>query len=195
MKRLLIAMLAGAAALLAPAAQATPPDTIWIEDQPFAASSDKFFVLRITTDNLGVYSRTHSETFLVEIDVATGEERIWLVYRAHVDREAIDASGKEQAKVTLYDREDWHDPYAIVADAGAALAPIMVYGTAEELANPADGVTYAIPGWSHLPGYTFSRSASLAQAERSLTELAGSVLDAERLAPISTLDLYPTSLE
>jgi hypothetical protein len=192
MKRLLIASLVGATALLAPSAQATPPDLVWIEDQPFAAATDTVFVLRTTIDNLGVYTSAHSETFLVAIDVATGEETYWLVYRAR--RDIVDDPAKERVEVTLFDRKDWHDPYAIVADAGAALAPAAMPGEAEEIATSADGETYTIAADYPWPTFAFSRAASLAQMERSLVALAERVADAERIAPVSTRDLYPVSL-
>jgi hypothetical protein len=195
MKRILVASLAAAAALLAPSARATPPDIVTIEDQPFAAAPDKVFVLRTTFDNLGVYSSSYSETFLVAIDVATGAESYWLVYRARRDLFSDATSAEGQAKVTLFDREDWHDPYAIVADAGAALASDAVFGKAEEIASPANGGTYTIAADDPWPAFAFSHADAIARMDRSMAALAKRVYDIERIAPISTRDLYGASID
>jgi len=189
MKRLVIALFASAGALLAPSAQATPPDIATAGDQPFAATPDRVFVLRSTSDNLGQYTGSQGETFLVAIDVATGEETYWLVYREKQTVVYDNDTAEGRVETELLARDDWHDPYAIVADAGATLAPFATRGEALEFASSADGERYTVT-YEDGPTFAFSRADAFAQMDRSLAALAERVEDFERMAPMSTRDLY-----
>ena len=145
--------------------------------------------MRATSDNLGLYTGFHGETFLVAIDPATGEETYWLVYREKQTVVYDDDTAEGRVETELLAREDWHDPYAIVADAGAMLAPFAMRGEAEDFARSADGETYTITHEDG-PTFAFSRADALAQMDRSLAALAERVEDFKRMAPISTRDLY-----
>ena len=172
-------------ALMQPAVQ-TPPDVITIGDDLFATNGETLFVYRSTNDNLGVCQSDYSERFLVAIDVATGEEQYWLVYRARRDQIFDEATGDERVEVTYSDREDWHDPYQIIADADAFLL--------ERVGTPPPPAIIRQPGGIRLSydsGQQFDiyYSPSVARARASLADLAQRMSDVPRMAPVSTREL------
>lgn len=72
-----------AAVLAAGTAQATPPDVLGIRDELFGVSAAEVFLIRTTSDNLGLHIAGMSDVFLVAKDIATGEDTaIWPVYRS-----------------------------------------------------------------------------------------------------------------
>lgn len=181
--------LCSAVAIASPAS-ATPPDAISVRDEVFAANTESLYVLRTTTDNLGLHTSVHSETFLVKIDIASGAERYWLVYRARQDTQFDADPAKERLEASLLDRDLWHNPFAIVADAGAALAPVAVRGELDPAPAPASAEKTS--RWSHREGteFVFNHAEAMSRAKRSLAALMGEVSDVGRMAPVKTRELY-----
>lgn len=109
----------GAMLVLSPApAFATPPDVIEVHDEPFGLSKQHLYVLRTTTDNLGLYESTRIETFLVAINLVTSAEEYWPVYRA-LKTTDYDETGKDLGVVIRPDETtDLADPIAILAANG-----------------------------------------------------------------------------
>lgn len=175
-----------AAAFSSPFSGATPPDIINIGDRVFATNADTLFVLRNTNDNLGVYTSDHTESFLVAIDIDSGEEQYWLVYRARRDTVFGSGNDLDQLRVTHLDRGEWHDPYMIAADAGAYLldgggdgghASVSVQPGSIRLSYD-----YGPEFHLHLPG-------SMSRAAASLAALSSQMSDVDRMATITTRDL------
>lgn len=111
-------MLAAALALWPAPALATPETVIDVRDEPFGLSARHLFVLRTTTDNLGLYESTRIETFLVAIDLGTSKEEYWPVYRA-LKTTDYDDTGKDLGVVIRPDETtDLADPLAILAAHG-----------------------------------------------------------------------------
>ncbi len=188
MKRLL-AVFCAVAALVASPAAATPPDVIVIEDQLFALGEDKVFVLRSSFDNLGVYHASYREAWLVGIDVASGEETMWLVYRGRTeDMSAIDPDDG-RIEVTLMDREAWHDPMQIIGDAGAELVVGERRHAADDSPLVPDGDGNFLLEDDYWPTFTWQRDEALAQAGASVAVFAGHIADVPRMAPISTREM------
>lgn len=186
MKFLLFLSIFLAAACLSQPTSATPDDMITVEDEAFAANSDTLFVMRTVQDNLGLHTSTYAETFLVGIDVKSGEETHWLVYRARHDRVFSANAEEEGVETTLFDRETWHDPHAIVADAGASLAPTAVRGETTVLDH---GETIAM-GYDYGPRFEFQRDDALTAARRSLIRLQDHVGEAPRMSMLTTRDIW-----
>ena len=70
--------------LWATTAQATPPDRIALYDRVIGYSDTQLFILRETSDNLGLYIYGMHDVFLVAKSLETGvDEAIWPVYRVH----------------------------------------------------------------------------------------------------------------
>ncbi|MEL1252080.1 hypothetical protein [Aurantiacibacter gilvus] len=184
-----LACVTGALLVATPAA-ATPPDVIDISDQLFALSNDAVFVLRSSTDNLGVYYSSYRETWLVGIDVATGEETAWLVYRGRRDTVFGDDGTDESLAVTLIDRESWHDPMQVIADAQAerVLGEGRGRRDGEALIPDASG-QFAVE-LDYWPRFAWQRRAALDRARASVATLAANVAETDRLAPVTTRELF-----
>ena len=69
-----------ALACAAPAARATPPDAFALHDQLFGISAGTVFLLRSSSDNLGLYATDRRRVALVLVDRATGRESLLPVY-------------------------------------------------------------------------------------------------------------------
>lgn len=183
------ALCCAAIVLAATPARATPPDVIAISDQVFALGEDKVFVLRTAFDNLGVYHEDYRETWLVGIDVATGEEALWLVYRGRSERtESVDPEAG-RVVVTLLDRELWHDPMQIIGEAGAEL--VVGYRSFEPDESPLvpdAGGTYEIAD-DYRGTYRWRRDQALARADASALAFASRIADVPRMAPVTTREL------
>ncbi len=189
MNHLALAFLAGAAVLVAQPVSATPPDVTTVEDQFFAVAAGKLFVLRTTTDNLGLHGNLHTETFLVEIEVDSRAETYWLVYRAC--REVLFDQERETSRdqVTFLNREDWHDPYAILADAGAVPASAFQDGDDQAIVTPDDVGSFTF-SYDHGPVFSLSRDQIIDRMNGSLEILAGHIIDVPRIAPVNTRELF-----
>lgn len=188
--RRLIPLCVAALALVATPAAATPPDVIEIEDQLFALSNDTVFVLRSSTDNLGVYYSLYRETWLVAIDVESGAETSWLVWRGRRDTVFGEDGSDESLAVTLIDREAWHDPMQVIGDAGAELVlgdDRHARETEPLVANAAGMFDVSIDYWPH---FAWQRGAALDRARRSVATLAANVAEVDRLAPVTTAELF-----
>ena len=191
MKHLLApAAVAAALTLSATPAAATPPDVIEIRDQLFALSDDTVFVLRTSVDNLGVYFSSYRETWLVGIDVATGEETMWLVWRGRRDTEFGADAGNEWYEITTFDREDWHDPMQVVADARAELVLGDDRGASRSALLEPDAAGRFTVTMDYLPTFAWQRAAAIDHARASVDTLAANVAEAERMAPVTTRELF-----
>ena len=190
MKRALALSGAAAALFVAAPAAATPPDVIDIRDQLFALSNDTVFVLRSSVDNLGVYYSSYRETWLVGIDVASGEETSWLVYRGRRDTVFGDDGNDEGVAVTLMDREDWHDPMQVIADAQAELVLGEGRQRTDDEALVPDAAGQFVVERDYWPRFAWLRDDALGQLRVSVSTLAAQVAEADRMAPVSTQELF-----
>lgn len=189
MKRLL-ALCCAALALSSTPAAATPPDMIEISDQLFAMSDQTVFVLRSSVDNLGVYFSSYRETWLVGIDVATGEETMWLVWRGRRDTRFGNDAADEWAEITTFDREQWHDPMQVIADADAELVLGLGRGVRDDAQLEPDAAGRFTVAMDFAPTFSWQRSVSIEHARTSVESLASRVAEAERMAPITTHELF-----
>lgn len=190
MTKLSLAALAGCAlALAAPnPALATPPDIIDIVETPFGLSETHLFVLRSSSDNLGLYDSMRTETFLVAVDLATGEDEFWLVDRAErtleydEDGNPLDHVVKRDQDVTLA------NPMSILSERGglvwSAIEPVLVEPT---LGETETGYTLSYPG-----GTTFGidKTAIAQRFARMTTFMAENVADRRRMSTMSTREVF-----
>jgi hypothetical protein len=79
MKKLILILWA-----IATAAHATPPDLISLSDRVLGFSDTQVFILRETSDNLGMHAYGMHDVYLVAKNLTTGlDDEIWPVYRVH----------------------------------------------------------------------------------------------------------------
>lgn len=178
MKPFLRSLLAALLWAAAPAAQATPPDTLSLRDELFGVAPCCVLVMRVTSDNLGLYDGTHRDAVLVVIDRRSGEERQHPVYRI------TGRAGQEQA----------------VPLPGAA-APYALLGGMRGLPlSQADGLVSAFRAVTREadtlvvtgedgPPIRAGIPALLRRLEASMAGLAQVLGDYPRPAPVSTADL------
>lgn len=190
MKRFFSLACAVGALLAATPAAATPPDVIDIRDQLVALSDDTVFVLRSSVDNLGVYYSSYRETWLVAIDVASGEETSWLVWRGRRDTMFGANVDNEWTEVTTFNRADWHDPMQVIADAGAELVLGDGRGRSADEALVPDASGRFVVGGEYWPRFTWQRDPALEHARTSVATLVANVAETDRLAPITTAELF-----
>lgn len=190
MKTHLLAAFAGCAlAVAVPApADATPPDIVDIVETPFGLSETHLFVLRGSADNLGLYDSMRVETYLVAIDLKTGEEEFWLVDRAerHLD---YDREGNPLEHVVKRDEDiSRSNPMEILAKRGAfawsAIAPTLRMPEREETAD-AYSMTY--PGG---PVFRIEKAAIAQRFDRLTRFMVDNVADRERMSTLSTREVF-----
>ncbi len=190
MTKLSLAWLAGCTlALSAPnPAFATPPDIIDIVETPFGLSETHLFVLRSSSDNLGLYDSMRTETFLVAIDLSTGEEEFWLVDRAErtleydVDGDPLDHVVKRDAGATVI------NPISILTERGGLVWSAIELTLVEPtLGETETGYTLSYPG-----GITFGiDKTTIAQRfARMTTFMAENVADRRRMSTMSTREVF-----
>ncbi|MBX7458546.1 hypothetical protein K3152_09840 [Qipengyuania sp. 1NDH17] len=171
-------------------AQATPPDHVVIIDTPFGVSGETLFVLRHTSDNLGLHTAQRSETWLVAIDAASGEETFWPVHAVERHSEWVEETGGEVWKVTSDVPEEAVNPYAILAEhGGATLAGSPGRFDSEA---PAASVSDGIISVEYQPDRRFVLRAEEAQArhDAAVAALANKVANVGRMAPVTTRDVF-----
>ncbi len=180
-------ILAAACLGLSGPAAATPPDVIAIEDSLFGISATHAFVLRQTSDNLGSHYSDRRETYLVAINLETGEEQLWPVYGATRTTDFGETGDDDRQVVTVDPRREMVDPYAVL-EARTAL-PLSEYGGESylELTDDAHTVRIVHPGgWR----FTLSKAGSFARMESSLAGLAARMADLPRTGTMSTRQFY-----
>ncbi len=97
---------------------ATPPDAIDVIDTLFGLSAEHLFVMRTAIDNMGLHAGRDATSVLVAVELATGTETVWPVYRgaSRPDYEATDDVSAPWLAVGLPD--DGVNPYAVLATFG-----------------------------------------------------------------------------
>lgn len=181
-----------ALAWAAPITPTTPPDVVDLRDEVFATGTDAVFVLRISRDNMGSYYDEQIETHLVRIDVASAEETMWLVYRARKATVFDDDPALERHATLHQSREEWHDPFAIIAEAGATLF-LGRADHSEHLPQPeraeADTGLLTI-GYEYGPTFALRRDDALARMRVSLAAFAERIYDAPRMTMMTTRQVF-----
>ncbi|MEM8724572.1 MAG: hypothetical protein AAGE86_03530 [Pseudomonadota bacterium] len=185
MTKLPFAVLAGCALFCAvpDPASATPPDITDIIETPFGLSETHLFVLRGSTDNLGLYDSLRVETFLVAIDLKTGEEQSWLVDRAERRMEYDQAGNPLEHVVKRDEGISLVNPLEVLAERGgfawSAITPTLVKPERAET-QTAYSLTYA-------GGLTFQieKEAIARRFERVTTFMAENVADRSRMSTMT----------
>jgi hypothetical protein len=186
-KMMVLAVLCAGSAL---PAKATPPDVINVRDEVFGISASHLFVLRSTEDNLGLYTADRSDTLLVAIDLATGDETLWPVYGFYRGPDPADPNG-EKSGVVAGARQDSTDPFGVLAEYGAVPA-IAAFSRISADTLPSvtlDAKTLTVSYRGTEMRYALDSQALLAGMTASVNKVAGTIEDYDRFAPISTRDL------
>ncbi|MCK0129502.1 hypothetical protein [Erythrobacter sp. F6033] len=189
------ALLAGiclaCAAIISAPASATPPDVIDIHERPFGVSDTHLFVLRSSSDNLGLHESLRVETFLVAIDLKSGAEKMWVIDRLTQYRDYAENGDQLDYVTKRDDGLKLVNPYAVLIEYGAV---------------PWDGVTRIGSGWIE-PQIVQSEAAITVTygedttfhvtAEALASKLDGlhtfmtkNVADHQRLSTISTREMF-----
>ncbi len=171
---------------------ATPPDVIDIREEPFGLNETHLFVLRSSTDNLGLYESLRVETFLVAIDAATGEEEHWLIDRSVRSSEYSEDGEMLGYKVVRDEGLADVNPFAILAERDAlpwsAVSLTGWYEVKADFARTPDG------GWqaSYPSGQVFRiADAALVQKLVGVSDfMSRNVADHPRMASIATRQLF-----
>ena len=173
--------------------QATPPDHVVIIDTPFGLSDEALFVLRHTSDNLGLHTAQRSETWLVAIDAASGEETLWPVHAAERRSDWDEETGAEVWNTTSDVPEGAANPYTILAEHGAATLAGNPRGSDEDA--PKAKLSAGNIAVEYHPDRRFALSAGEARArhDASVEALAGKVANVARIAPVTTREVFLAS--
>lgn len=167
-------------------AAATPPDLVDVTDSFLGLSPDKIFLLRATRDNLGVYEAEQRDVTLVEIDRATGQARLDLVYHsrsAPTEPSPTDAAPTRMTTARL--AADPINPFAVLQAQSATVLPLSE-AERGEIARRNDLLEISFENQSLIE---VSAAALLAQAFTNLAALAEHIGDYPRLAPVGLQDL------
>lgn len=171
-------------------ASATPPDFIEIRDTPFAANAQSVFVIRQTTDNLGLHHALQVERFLVEIDVDSGKETLHPIYRGHRIEVWNDRVEDNESVATVSPSPDWVNPYRVIADKGAF--PLSFHsrsGTPADVRQQQDGDA-VILNPRHGPQFAFSVKLQIERLVKAAGVMAVAVSNASRMSTQSTHEVY-----
>ncbi|QZD93939.1 hypothetical protein [Qipengyuania gelatinilytica] len=173
--------------------RATPPDVVVITDTLFGMSKDRVFVLRTSRDNLGLHMSQRSETWLVAIDPQTGEETFWPVHAARRDSDWNPETQASVWEVTTDDNPLAVNPYEILAQFDGLPVEPMANDKPAPIGAAKDGTLKATLD----PERVFELQVAPARKRyvQSVQAMARSVVDAERLAPIKTRDVFEDSVE
>jgi len=139
-------------------AGATPPDMISLRDQVIGASQTQVFILRETSDNLGLHIYGMHDVFLVAKSLETGrDEDIWPVFRVH---SASDSTPQTQS----FGLEGAVNPFEIMATRGAQY---LSYGFTDLAASYGPDAGFDIDGlW--VEGDSMEDDAVMAQITQSI---------------------------
>lgn len=174
------------------AALATPESVLDIREEPFGLSDTHLFMLRSSSDNLGLYESLRSESFLVAIDLETGAEEHWLLDRMVRSSDYSDDGELLGYKVVRDAGLDPVNPFAVLSERSAlpwsAMTQTGWYNIKAEFARAASGSWQA----SYPSGQVFEISdAALTQKLASVgTFMAENIADHPRLSTISTQQLF-----
>lgn len=173
--------------------RATPPDVVVITDTLFGMSKDRVFVLRTSRDNLGLHMSLRTETWLVAIDPQTGVETLWPVHAARRDADWNPETQTNVWEVTTDDNRLAVNPYEILASFDGAPVESPVTDKSVPIGAAASGNLKARLD----PKHAFEVEVAPARERyvQSVQAMARSVVDASRLAPIKTRDVFEDSVE
>ncbi|APE27229.1 hypothetical protein [Aurantiacibacter gangjinensis] len=177
---------------LAVPARATPEDIITLRDEVFAIGPDSVFVLRTSRDNMGSYYNLQIESHLVRIDLESGDETSWLVYRALRQTVFDEDPALERHETVTQSVGYWHDPFAVIADAGATFHA----GSSDagmRLPQPETGEAepdrFTIR-YDRDVIFAFSQMQARARARSAVDVFGQSLFDAPRMSTASTRELF-----
>lgn len=173
-------------AALVQSATATPPDIVDVTDSFLGLSPDKIFLLRATRDNLGVYEAEQRDVTLVQIDRATGQARLDLVY--HSRSAPAEPSPTDAALTRVTTAKLAADPVNLFAVLQVQSATVLPLSEAErgEITRRSDLLDISFENQSPIK---VSSAALLAQSFTNLAALAEHIGDYPRLAPVGLHDL------
>ncbi len=170
-------------------ASATPPDIINVHDDIFGISEAHVFVLRTTSDNLGLHVTGRNDVLLVATEIATGHQTIWPVYRINRGPDvATDATGAME-KTQVESWEDARNPYEILADHSGV--PALAAYTLRGNENPKITLTDETLEVAYADGeaYRLETDALFDSLAATRTKLAEGIGEYDRMAPITTREL------
>lgn len=178
----------------APAVKATPEDSVVITDTLFGLNDDTLYVLRSTRDNLGLHMASRTETWLVAIDAATGDETLWPVGAVVRSTRWDKASGSEFSTVEQDEGLERVDPFAILAENDAI--PILDLNHMSDdgdtkVENSGGRVRV---GYGDDQAYSAAMETLKARYRSSVETLAARVADYKRMGGLSTRELYRNTL-
>ena len=180
------------ATILCSPAHATPPDVIDIREQPFGLSETHLFVLRSSSDNLGLYESMRSETFLVAINAETGEEEHWLIDRTIRSSQYSDDGEMLGYTVTRDEGVESINPFTILTERNAA--PWSAVSQTGRLDIQAKFARAGGNAWqaSYPSGQVFEvTDAALAeQLDQTRVFMASNVADHPRMSTLTTRGLF-----
>ena len=177
---LMLAAILPAFVPIAPAS-ATPPDIIDVTDEIFGITDNATLILRRTHDNLGVYSASVQDVYLVAIDHRTGQETLWPVHRVRLsEEEPMQYSSKsEQMRGSV-------NPFAVLARGNGIMLPAKIWeqnGTAEL------GGTQVTIRYRDGAVYRIEATQLIDQLIASLDRLGTKIVNYPRMSPVTVKDL------
>ncbi|MEO0907214.1 MAG: hypothetical protein AAFY07_06775 [Pseudomonadota bacterium] len=174
-------------------AHATPPSVITIEDRPFGLSENELFVLRTTSDNLGTYTRSRYETYLVAISLETGTQTLWHIETAQFGVTADNHPGVGDDEARPPPMIVTHQPaFRIMANRDGLFwgAVSQIYfGTLSKPTLSVDKDVLTVSG-NNRPSFSIRVADALAYVTSSAQKIATNVPDYWRFEPISTRDQF-----
>lgn len=164
---------------------ATPPDVIDIREDTFGHSPTHLFVIRTSRDNMGLYESLRVESFLIAIEVATGNEEVWVLDRMRRDLDYSDDSEPLGPIVRRDEGQDFVNPYAVLEQRGgvpwaavsienpaASAGPTIVQNDNTITATDVNGGQYAVTldnVADHIAGVGAMMAKNIADAPRMST--------------------------
>ncbi|MDO5641849.1 MAG: hypothetical protein Q4G26_05595 [Paracoccus sp. (in: a-proteobacteria)] len=177
------ALIAGVMLTCALPAQATPPDFIRIQDELLAISAESLFLLRATSDNLGLHEGDTRTLALIELDRETGAETVWPGYSAAQFRDYEDDPRQGKAMIEAREIAGAANPFARLTEADAL--PLALWSPDTVLAEmDPDGGNRLILGQPDGPPLIADLDAMKARANAAITAY-GQRMDYQRMGPLS----------
>jgi hypothetical protein len=170
---------------------ATPPDIVSVRDELFGLSDSHLFVLRTTSDNLGLYVTGRNDIFLVAIDRLTGSETLWPIYSLErLPDGGQDGDGTVET-TTILTPLDAVNPFDKLAERQGVPWSVVMLLPAAEAGRVVEEVSPDAMTLSYSTGevYTLSTAALTTGVTAALNLLANTLPDYDRMAPITTRSL------